>query len=119
MKSFGFTLLEVMIALAILALVAVAFLRSQGSSIRLLNEANQISWATLLAQEKMAELESIGFPEPGKKSGEGGEEFPGLRWEQIISETEILSLRKAQVKVFWKEGEKERSLELIAYLAKP
>jgi len=42
----GFTLLEVMIALAILALVGVAFLRAQASSVRLVNESVQVSLAT-------------------------------------------------------------------------
>jgi len=67
----GFTLLEVMIAMAILSLVAVAFLRAQASSVRLVDESVQISMATLLAKERMAELESRGFPEPGDNSGTG------------------------------------------------
>jgi len=114
----GFTLLEVMIALAILAVVAVAFLRAQAGSLRLVDEASQISLATLLAKEKMAELESIGFSEPNKTTGTGGKEFPSMRWEQVISVTEMLNLRKAQVRVLWMEGQQERSLELTAYFAK-
>jgi len=114
----GFTLLEVMIALAILSIVAVAFLRAQASSVRLVDEASQISLATLLAKEKMAELESIGFSEPQKNNGTGGKEFPMLRWEQAVSLTEVLNLRKAQVRVLWMEGQQERSLELTAYFAK-
>jgi len=114
----GFTLLEVMIALAILSIVAVAFLRAQASSVRLVDEASQISLATLLAKEKMAELESIGFSEPKKDSGTGGKGFPMLRWEQVVSLTEVLNLRKTQVRVFWMEGTQERSLELTAYFAK-
>ena len=117
-RKTGFTLLEVMIALAILSIVAVAFLRAQAGSIRLVDEASQISLATLLAKEKMAELESIGFSEPKKNSGTGGKEFPMLRWEQVVSLTEVLNLRKAQVRVFWTEGTQERSLELTAYFAR-
>jgi general secretion pathway protein I len=115
---FGFTLLEVMIALAILSLVAVAFLRAQGSSVHLVDESIQISLATLLAKEKMAELESGGFPEPGKNSGSGGEDFPLFHWEQVISSTEILNVRKAVVRILWMEGTRERSLELTTYFAK-
>jgi general secretion pathway protein I len=114
----AFTLLEVMIALAILSLVAVAFLRTQAGNLHLLDESNQISTATLLAREKMAELETIGFPEPGKIAGSGGETFPQFRWEQIISPTEILSLRKALVRVLWMDGKQERALEFTAYFAK-
>jgi general secretion pathway protein I len=114
-KPPGFTLLEVMIALAILALVGVAFLRAQASSVQLLDESGQISLATLLAREKMAELESLGFPEAGKTSGEGGEAFPGFRWEQVVSSTEIPILRQGLVRVLWKDGTRERNLELVAY----
>ncbi len=113
----GFTLLEVMIALAILALVGVAFLRAQAASVRLVDESAQISLATLLAREKMAELESLQFPELGKKSGEGGEAFPGYQWEQVVSPTELPVLRQAVVRVFWKDGNNPRNMELTAYFA--
>jgi len=116
-KKNGFTLLEVMIALAILALVGVAFLRAQAGSIRLLDESNQVSLATLLAREKMAELEGMGFPEVGKNSGTGEEAYPRLRWEQVVTVTELPAIRKARVRILWKDGTRERTLELVAYFA--
>ncbi len=116
-KTSGFTLLEVMIALAILALVGVAFLRAQASSVHLVDESAQISLATLLAREKMAELESVGFPELGKNSGRGDEPFLQYSWEQIVSATETPALRKALVRVLWMEGTTKRTLELVAYFA--
>jgi len=114
----GFSLLEVMIALAILSLVAVAFLRAQASSVRLVDESVQISMATLLAKEKMAELESRGFPEPGSNSGTFGEAFPAYRWEQTISTTDIPNIRKAVVRVLWMEGGLQRNMELTIYFAR-
>ncbi len=113
----GFTLLEVMIALAILALVGVAFLRAQAGSIRLLDESSQISLATLLARERMAEMEGTGFPELGKDSGAGGEAFPGFQWEQVVTGTDLPVLRQGLVRVLWKDGTRERTLELVAYFA--
>jgi len=114
----GFTLLEVMIAVAILSLVAVAFLGAQASSIRLVDESVQISMATLLAKERMAELESRGFPEPGSNSGTFGDAFPSYRWEQTISTTDIPDIRKAVVRVLWMEGDLQRNMELTIYLAR-
>jgi len=116
-KSCGFTLLEVMIALAILALVGVAFLQAQAGSIRLVDEANQVSLATLLAREKMAEMEGMGFPEVGKNSGTGEEAYPALRWEQVVTDTELPGIRKAMVRILWKDGTRERTMELVAYFA--
>ncbi|MBI4496068.1 MAG: prepilin-type N-terminal cleavage/methylation domain-containing protein [Deltaproteobacteria bacterium] len=117
-KAAGFTLLEVMIALSILAIVGVAYLRAQGTGLRLVEESGQLTLATLLAREKMAELEGVGFPEVGKTSGPGGSEFPAFHWERRVTATELLSLRKAQVRVLWKDGRQERSLELLAYFAR-
>jgi general secretion pathway protein I len=114
----GFTLLEVMIAMAILSLVAVTFLRAQASSVRLVDESVQISMATLLAKERMAELESRGFPQPGSNAGTWGEAFPAYRWEQTISTTEIPNIRKAVVRVLWMEGELQRNMELTLYFAR-
>jgi len=113
----GFTLLEVMIALALLALVGVAFLRAQAGSVRLLDESGQVSLATLLAREKMAEMEGTGFPELGKTSGGGGEAFPGFHWERIVSSTDLPVLRQGTVRILWKEGSRDRSLELVAYFS--
>ncbi len=117
-RTSGFTLLEVMIALAILALVGVAFLRAQASSVHLVDESGQISIATLLAREKMAELESMGFPELGKTSGTNEDPtFPRYRWEAVVSSTDIPALRKALVRILWTEGTSQRTLELVAYFA--
>ena len=69
-------------------------------------------------EEKMAELESLGFPDPGEKSGMNEERIPPIRWEQIVSATEFLDLRKVQVRVLWNEGVQERVLELTAYFSR-
>src|SRR5690606_19087481 len=66
-KVFGaFTLLEVMVAVAILALSMTAIFSSEGGAIRAGARARQMSAATLLARCKMAEVEeqmaNEGFP---------------------------------------------------------
>jgi general secretion pathway protein I len=62
----GFTLLEVMVAVAILALSLTAIFSSQGGAIRAGTRARQLTTATLLARCKMAEVEEEmareGFP---------------------------------------------------------
>jgi general secretion pathway protein I len=113
----GFTLLEVMIALAILALVGVAFLRAQASSVRLVSESVQVSLATLLAKEKMAELEGEGTLELGKKSGTSEEASVTFQWEQRVTPAEIPALRKLQVAVIWMDGTVERRVEFSRYRA--
>ncbi len=53
----GFTLLEVVIALAILAVGMTVLLQTQATAVVMTTEADKVRIGTLLAQEKMAEAE--------------------------------------------------------------
>ena len=55
----GFTLLEVMIALAVISIALMALLGSQSQGLSLANESRFNTTASLLAQGKMAEIEAI------------------------------------------------------------
>jgi general secretion pathway protein I len=85
----GFTLLEVMVAVAIIAIGLTALLGSHSQSISLAGEANFNTTAALLAQKKMAELELSGFGGLSYDTGDFGEEFPGYRWEAKISQADF------------------------------
>ena len=78
----GYTLLEVMVAVAIIAIALTALLGSQGQSVSLAGEAQLATTAPLLAQAKMAELAVSGEERGGVSVGEGdfGDDFPGYRW---------------------------------------
>ena len=54
----GFTLLEVMVAMAIIAIALTAVLGSQSKSLSLASEAKFSTTVALLAQSKMAEIEA-------------------------------------------------------------
>ena len=53
----GFTLLEVMIALAIVGIVLVTLIGLETRTIQLAERQERVTQATLLAQEKMTEVE--------------------------------------------------------------
>ena len=84
--SFGFTLLEVMIALAVMSIVLVSVYRMHSQSLTMNTAARFYTVAPLLAQNKMAELEALssdGFPDD---SGDFGDQYPGYSWRTSISE---------------------------------
>ena len=81
----GFTLLEVMIALAVIAIVLVAVFGSQSQSLSLANEAKFNTTAALLAQKKMAEVEAGTSLDMNSSSGDFGEDFPEYQWELNVS----------------------------------
>lgn len=70
----GFTLLEVMVAVAILSLSLVAILSSQGGAIRTGAFARNITTGTFLARCKMAELEERMAREGFSVTAEDGED---------------------------------------------
>ncbi|MDY6986542.1 MAG: prepilin-type N-terminal cleavage/methylation domain-containing protein [Thermodesulfobacteriota bacterium] len=94
-KSSGFTLLEVMIALAIIAIALVAALGSQSQSVSLANEAKFTTTVTLLAQRKIAELEAKDAEDLISDSGDFGDNFPGYRWEAVITDLAMEGFEEA------------------------
>lgn len=82
-KEGGFTLLEVMIALAILAIALTSMFGSQSQSLSLAIEARFNGAAALLAQEKLAEYEA-GVAEIEDGEGDFGEAFPGFAWKTEV-----------------------------------
>jgi general secretion pathway protein I len=81
----GFTLLEVMVAIALIAIALMAVLGSQSQSVSLAGEARFTTTAALLAQSKMAEIESQDPEDLTANSGDFEEDFPGYTWELAVS----------------------------------
>jgi type II secretion system protein I len=91
-RPFGFTLLEVMVALAVMSIVLVSVYRMHSQSLAMNTAARFYTQAPMLAQSKMVEIEafsSSAFPED---SGDFGEQFPGYGWQASIADvtSEIL-----------------------------
>ena len=84
--ALGFTLLEVMIALAVMSIVLVSVYRMHSQSLTMNTAARFYTLAPLLAQNKMAELETLssgGFPDD---SGDFGEQYPGYSWRTSLAD---------------------------------
>jgi general secretion pathway protein I len=117
MKRGGFTLLEVMVALAVLSVVLVVVFSQQAASIAQGNEARIITKATLLAQERMANLLTEGRLRTGEEEGEEKDSIPPFTWKQQVEESTVEGMKKLTVIVQWKEGENERDLRFVTYVA--
>ncbi len=91
----GFTLLEVMVALAILATTLVVLLQIITNNVRATNHAKMTTAATLLARSKMTDIEDSilenGFS-TDNESDKGtfrDQNFPSFRWESAIERIEL------------------------------
>lgn len=85
----GFTLLEVMIAVALIAIALTTLLGSQSQSVSFANSAKFETMAALLAQSKMSEITVQKPGELTSDSGDFGDDYPGYAWEVNVSDIVI------------------------------
>jgi general secretion pathway protein I len=111
----GFTLLEVMIAMAILAITLVVVFQSQSQSISMAGRARFETTASLLAQSKMAEIEATDPENVVSDSGDFDDEFPDYSWRVDVTETEIEVLKKIEVKVVNEIMTSNNSFRLVLF----
>ena len=118
----GFTLLEIMIAVAILAVALVTLLGSQSQSVFFANSAKFETMAALLAQSKMSEITIQDADSLSSDSGDFGEDYPGYAWEATVSDVSIEGLdaisdylKQIDLAVTW--GALSYNLRLYHYVA--
>lgn len=112
----GFTLLELTVALAIVAAVTAATLGFQHQGFRTYRRSNQLTEAVLLAQAKLVESQLFALrPASGKVRVPSGED---LFWEVEISNTRYPGVRFVRVRVR-PEAHAPSVLEASTYVANP
>jgi general secretion pathway protein I len=118
----GFTLLEVLVAVAIVALALVAFMGLHAHSLDDTIRAQDLTTAVLLAQAKMATMGE--FPETGEATGKfEGPELERFQWATAVTERTLDALaggkpvivRHLEVTVHWVDGQQLRHYTLEAY----
>lgn len=82
----GFTLLEVMVAVAIIAMSFVSLLGSQSQSISIAGISRFEIIAAMLAQEKLTELQLAGFSELDNSTGQFEDDFTDYSWQAEVRE---------------------------------
>jgi general secretion pathway protein I len=111
----GFTLLEVMVALAIIAFAVVTYVHSQNTGMALLNQSTTVTVATLLAQGRMVLLEGSEISGPLEREGTFDDpSHAQFRWKERVTSTPLPNILEAQVEVSWDDNRGRRSVELLS-----
>ena len=111
----GFTLLEVMIAMALLAIALVAVYQSQSQSLSMAGDSRFLTTASLLAQSRMSQIDAADPREITAGNGEFGDDFPDYQWQLELVETEIDLLKKIVLTVTHKRMTVRNAYRLILY----
>lgn len=85
----GFSLLEVMVALSIIAIALTSVLSLQSQGLSLSSEARFNTTASLLSRHKTSEIETAQRDDLLSGSGEFGEDFPDYSWRMEVSDVSV------------------------------
>lgn len=91
----GFTLIEIMAAISIIAIVLVSVYKLHAQSVAMTSEVRFYATAPMLAQKKMAELESKSKTDISDESGDFGDQFPNYNFNIVINDVESKELGNA------------------------
>lgn len=108
-RARGFTLLEVMVAMAVLATAFTALLGLHVRNLEVVARDQAYLEAVLLARTLMTQVELAGAVEVGETSGDFETsypgQYPGFRWEQSVSDLGLFDTREVRVRVVPPLGE--------------
>lgn len=114
----GFSLLEVLVAMTVLAVALVSLLGLHNRNLALSMSAQRLNTATLLAREMLSRTQLEGTAATRGASGDFEELHPGrypeFRWARTLRQTPIEGLWEVRVSVAWGERASE-TCELILF----
>lgn len=111
----GFTLVEVMVAMTIVAFAFVGLLGLHNRNLKLIGDDQNLTQATLLARRFISEMEIVEqWPDTGTSHGEFPE-APGFYWERDVQDTDLATVRRVVLHVFWDERN-PNAVELLYFI---
>jgi general secretion pathway protein I len=119
----GFTLLEVMIAIAFIGIALIALLSLHHTDMVSVMRGRDLTRAAMLAQSLMSEAEMEGFPNAGTTSGNFETmyhgQYPNFRWRQQVDPSAAFpDVRRVRITVLYGPGF-QRSFELTEFIHNP
>jgi general secretion pathway protein I len=113
----GFTFIEIMMAMMILATALVAVYQLQSQSISMATESRFKTSAALLAQSKMTDIEAAATLSNRTEDGDFGTNYPQYSWHLAVTDTELSSFKKIEVTVMNKAFVSGGKYKLVLYKA--
>ncbi|NVK23660.1 MAG: type II secretion system minor pseudopilin GspI [Gammaproteobacteria bacterium] len=119
-KNRGFTLIEMLLALAVFAYAASSILGVLGQSARNLSDIEQMTFASWVANDRLVELQ-YDKQWPPKDKAKGEREMAGQLWywQQKIEKTQDNNLRSVTVDISTDKEGSQSIYSLTTFVSKP
>ncbi len=117
----GFTLVEVLIALAVLAIAMGALIKGGGQSAQTMDHLRNKTFANWVALNSVSQIQ-LSKDWPVKSRQKGVEEMAGKRWQWIAESEDTFdeNVKRIKVTVHDEQGDpKHAAATFYAYVAKP
>ncbi|GAA0565911.1 type II secretion system minor pseudopilin GspI [Rheinheimera aquimaris] len=120
MKHSGFTLLELLVAMAIFATAGLAIMQSSSAHIGNLSQLDDLTIASYIADNQM-QLAMLDKEWPGKEKSQGEVKMANRDWlwQQQVSKLADEDLRLVQISVSLAESPEQVLYQLQSYRGKP
>ena len=123
-QKYAFTLIEVIAALAIVAIALTSLIRLHLVSLKTVDYEQNFTRATLLAQEKIEEAAAQPITKIGSTQGSIQHNELDFHWQRKIANTQLnkltkddaADLRQVQVLVNWQQGRQNKTVQLTTFL---
>ena len=117
----GFTLLEVLVALAVIAFAFVGLLGLHAGNIKAIARDQNLTRATLLARELVSQIQYQVLTDglEGLSDSHGTfDGYPGYRWEREVISTGMDEMREVLVRVIW-DDRNPNACQLVFFVRDP
>ena len=118
MRARGFTLLEVLVAMAVAALALLALFGAAAATLRTTSQLRERTYAHLVATNALAEMRATdAWPAPSTIEGDARQGDRVWRWHAVVSKTDDADIRRIDFTVEDDQGERVGSL--IGFVGRP
>jgi general secretion pathway protein I len=116
----GFTLVEILVALAVLAIAVAAVVTAVSANVSNAAYLRDRTLAHWVAMNKIAEMQVSGdWPSAGTKHGDSLMAAQEWSWQITVSTTDDADVRRLDVDVYADKDHKNALANMVAYLGRP